>query len=187
MAEAMLNQEYEDPSVNQGHTNICRLGRIGSLNVVISYLPEPPGTADAAHIAQNMTTSFRGIKVILMTGFCAGDPSAGIRLGDLVINPVINRHENDQGSNSTVQRAVHVLQREVGADGHWISSNLAAISNVSDLFQFTQRPNSDLPDYPQLHYRNVGLGTRDIRNEEFCDLPASQNDTICFDMVAAGI
>lgn len=184
MAEAMLDQGYEDLSMDQRYENICRLGRIGSLGVVINTLPESSGSIDAVHIAQNTTTSFSGSKAILATGLCGVDPSSGIRLGDLVINPRIIRHENIPRPSSTVQRAVDVLHGEVGADGHWLSSNLPlSISNVSDMFQSTQRPNSDLPHHPQLHYGNVVLGNQDRRNEEFCDRPALEKDIL----VAAGI
>jgi nucleoside phosphorylase len=193
MAEAMLDEEYEDPSMKPGHTNVYRLGRIGSLNVVINCLPEPPRAADAAHMAQNMVTSFSGIKAILITGFGGGDRSAGIRLGDLVISPVTNRYDSDAESSSTtttniVQRAVYVLQREVGADGHWLSSNLSlAVSNFPDLSQFAQRPSSDLPNYPQLHYGNIGSGIQDIQNEQLQGRLAAVKNIICFDTVAAGI
>ena len=87
MAEAMLDEEFEDPLMKPGHTNVYRLGRIGSQNVVANCLPEPHCAADAAHMAQNMATSFSGIKAILITGFGGGVPSTGIRLGDLIISP----------------------------------------------------------------------------------------------------
>jgi nucleoside phosphorylase len=193
MAEAMLDEEYEDPSVKPGHTNVYRLGRIGSINVVINYLPEPPRAADAAHIAQNMATSFSGIKAILITGFAGWFPSTGIRSGDLVISPATNQYDSDSESSSTptpniVQRAVYVLQREVGADGHWLSSNLSlAAPNFPDLPQFAQRPSSGPPDYPQLHYGNIGSGSKDIQNGQLQDRLAAVRNIICVDSVAAGI
>jgi hypothetical protein len=193
MAEAMLDEEYEVPSMKPEHTNVYRLGRIGSLNVVINFLPEPPHAADGAHMAQNIATSFSGIKAILITGFGGGVPSAGIRFGDLVISPVTNRYDIDAESSSTptlniVQRAAYVLQKEVGADGHWLSSNLSlAVSNFPDLPQLVQRPSSDLPDYPQLHYGNIGSGSQDIQNEQLRDRLAAVKNTICFDTVATGI
>src|SRR5205809_4413303 len=106
-----------------------RHGRIGSVNVVINCLPEPPRAADAAHIVQNMAATFIGIKAIVMTGFGSGVPSAGTRLGDLVISPAIIRYDCDAELNLTpipniAQRAVNVLQGEAGQDGYWLSSNL---------------------------------------------------------------
>src|SRR5271156_2498615 len=95
MAETMLDEEYEDPSVKLGDTNMYRLGRIGSLNVVINCLPESPRATDAVRMALNMATSFSGIKAILMTGFGSGVPSAGTRLGDLVISPTTIRYDSD--------------------------------------------------------------------------------------------
>ena len=193
MAEAMLDEEYEDPSIKPGHTNVYCLGRIGSLNVVINCLPEPPRTVDAAHMTQNMATRFSGIKAILITGFGGGVPSAGIRFGDLFISPATNRYDSDAESSSTpttniVQCTVYVLQREVRADGHWLSSNLSlAISNFPGLPQFGLLPSSDLPDYPQLHYGNLGSGNQDMQNEQLRDRLAAVKNIICFDTVAAGI
>jgi len=186
MAEAMLDEKYEDPSMKPGQTNVYRLGRIGSLNVVINCLPEPPRAADAVHMAQNMATSFSGIKAIVITGFGSGVASAGIRLGDLVISPVTNRYDGDAESSSTtttniVQRAVYLLQKEVGADGHWLSSNPSLAPDLP------QRPSSDLPDYPRLHYGNIGSGNQDIQNKQLQDRLAAVKDNICFDTVAAGI
>jgi nucleoside phosphorylase len=193
MAEAMLDEEYEDPLMKPGHTNVYRLGRIGSINVVVNCLREPPCAADAAHMAQNMATSFSGIKAILITGFGGGVPSAGIRLGDLVISPATTQYDSDAESSSTatpniVQRAVDVLEREVGADGYWLSSNLSlVVSTFPDLPRFAQRPSSDLPDCPQLHYGNIGSGSQDIQNEQLRDRLAAVKNIICFDTVAAGI
>jgi len=193
MAKAMLDEEYEDPSMKPGHTNVYRLGRIGSQNVVVNSPPEPTCAADAAHIAQNMTTCFSGIKAILITGFGDQVVSAGIRLGDLIINPATTQYDSDAESSSTatpniVQRAVYVLRREVGADGHWLSSNLShVVSTFPDLPQFAQRPSSDLPDYPQLHYGNIGSGSQDIQNEQLRDQLASVKNITCFDTAATGI
>jgi nucleoside phosphorylase len=192
MAEVMLDEEYEDASTKPGPTNVYRLGRIGSLNVVVCCLREPGG-ADAAHMAQNMATSFRGIEAILMTGFGDGVPSAGIRLGDLVIGPAISQYDNGAEPRSTarpniVQRALDVLQREIGADGRWLSSNLSLVApTFPDLPQFAQRPSSDLPDRPQLHYGNTGSGSKDIQNEQLLDRLAAVKNITCFDTVAAGI
>jgi hypothetical protein len=87
-----------------------------------------------------------------------------------------------------VQRAIYVLQKEVGTDGHWLSSNLSlAVSNFPGLPQFAQRPSSDHPDYPQLHYENIGSGSQDIQNEQLRDRLAAVKNIICFDTVAAGI
>jgi nucleoside phosphorylase len=193
MAEAMLDEEYEGPPMQQGHTNVFRLGRIGSLNVVVNCLPEPPHAADAAQMAQNMSASFSGIRAILITGFGGRVPSAGIKFGDVVISPATNRCDSDAESISIptlniVQRAVYVLQREVGSDGHWLSSNLSlATSNFPDLPRFALRPSSGLPDYPQLHYGNISSGSEDIQNEQLCDRLAAVKNILRYDTAATGI
>ncbi|KAH0565180.1 hypothetical protein GP486_001426 [Trichoglossum hirsutum] len=178
MADTMLDQKYEDILVRAGDTNVYRRGRIGSVNVVISCLPEPAHAVDAARIAQNMATKFIGIEAIMMTGFGSGVPSAGTRLGDLVVS-LATTHDAELNA---AQRAVCVLQKEVGADGSWLSSNLySAISKYPDLLQPQQRPNSGLPDNPQLHYGKIGS------ESELQDQQATPKSVICFDAVAAGL
>jgi hypothetical protein len=191
-AEAMMDEKYEDTSMKPGPASAYRLGRIGSLNVVASCLREPGG-ADAAHQAQDMATSFTGIKAILMTGFGDKVPSAGIGLGDLVISPSISQNDNGAEPRSTarpniVQRALDVLQGEIGADGRWLSSNLSLVgSTFPDLPQFAQQPSSDLPDCPQLHYGTANSGCKDIQNEQLLGWLAAVKNITCFDAVAAGI
>src|SRR5204863_2441368 len=130
-----------DPSLKPTDTNMPYRGRIGSVNVLIHCLPEPTGTADGAYMAQNMTPSFGLIENILITGLDPGVADAGMRLGDLIICPAMARLGDDAQPSSprtpnSTQRAVDVLQKEVGADGRWLSSNLPLTgSNVSDLFQ----------------------------------------------------
>ena len=193
VAEAMLDEEYGDPLLKPGDANEHRIGRIGSLNVVINCLPQPPRAADAARMALNMATGFTGIKAILMTGFGSGIPSAGVRLGDLVISQAITRYDSDAESSSTpttniVQRAVDVLQGEIGTKGYWLSSNLSLnASNFRDVPQFAQRPNSDLPDCLQLHFGNIGSSTQDMQNEESPGRLAAVKNIICIDTAAAGI
>ncbi|KAH0547676.1 hypothetical protein FGG08_000165 [Glutinoglossum americanum] len=194
MADTMLDQKYEDLLVKAGDTNVYRHGRIGTVNVVISCLLEPPHAADAARTAQNMAATFIGIKAIVMIGFGSGVPNAGTRLGDLVISSAIIRYDRDAELNLTsipniAERAANVLQREIGQDGYWLSSSLyPAISKYPDLLQFSQRQNtcSDPSDYPQLHYRDIGLESQGIQSEELQDRLAPLKSIICFDDVAAG-
>jgi len=185
MVDALLDETYEDRSIVPGDTKAHRLGRVGSVDVIIS-LAESPSVADAVRIAGNMTTEFASIEAVLITGFSA-DVSAGMNLGDVVIRPAITSSAHDTKSSSSLMpnilhSAVDVLQREVGADGRWLSSNLPP---SSDLFQFTHPPNNDLLDYPQLHYEIVGPERQDIRSPDFGDEPG--NNTMCFDTLAAGI
>ncbi len=193
MAEAMLDEGYEELSMKPGHPNLYRLGRIGSLNVVINCLSEPSRATDSAQMAQSMATSFSSLKAIMITGFGGGVPSAGIKFGDLIISPIANRNHGNAESSSTttqniVQRAAHILQREVGPDGHWLSSNLSlAVSNLPDLPQLAQRPSRDPPDYPQLHYGIISSKSQDVQNEQLLDRLAAVKNVIGLETVAAGI
>lgn len=193
MAEAMLDERYDHHLLKSGDTNMYRLGRIGSSDVVINCLQEPFHTADAVHIAQEMAIRFGGIKAILMTGFGSEIPSTGIRLGDLLISPTMVQCDGDAHLNSTptpsiVQHAAHILQREVGQDGWWLSRDLdLAVSNFPELLKFSQRPDSNPPDYPLLHYGKIGSGNQDIKDVKLRDQMAASKNTTCFDTVAAGI
>jgi len=185
MVDALLDETYEDRSIVPRDTKTHRLGRVGSVNVFIS-LAESPSAADAVRIASNMTTEFASIEAVLITGFSAG-VSAGVNLGDVVIRPAITSSAHDAKSSSPLMpnilhSAVDVLQREIGADGRWLSSNLPS---SSDLFQFTHPANNDLLDCPQLHYEIIDSERQDIRSPDFRVEPG--NSTMCFDTLAAGI
>lgn len=185
MVDALLDETYEDRSIVPGDTKEHRLGRVGSVNIIIS-LAESPSAANTVRIADNMTTEFASIEAVLITGFSAGVVSAGVNLGDVVIRPAITSSAHDAKSSSPLMpnilhSAVDVLQREVGADGRWLSSNLPP---SSDLFQFTHPANNDLPDYPKLHYEIIGPERQDIRSPDFGD--ELGNSTMCFDTLAAG-
>jgi hypothetical protein len=164
MADRMLDEKYENLLVKTGDANMHRYGRIGSVNVVINCLAEPSRAADAAHIAQNMAATFTDIKSIVVTGF--GVRSTGTRLGDLVISPGIIRHGRDAELNLTpvlniAERAIYVLQREIGTDGVWLSS--------------------------KLHYGNIDSESQDIQVEELRNRLATLESIKDFDTVAAGI
>jgi len=186
IVEATLDVEYEK-------TNGYRLGRIGCLNVVVNCLPEQSCAVDAAHMAQIMATSFNGIEAILITGFVDEAPSAGIRLGDVIISQVTSQYEGDPESNSMatsniMERASHILQQEVGAAGYWLQRNLPLVaSNFPDLLRSAQRPSTGLPDYPRLHYRNIGSVNHNIENERLLDQLARLKDIKHFDTGATGI
>lgn len=186
IVEVILDVAYEK-------TNGYRLGRIGCLNVVVNCLPGQSCAADAAHMAQTMAKSFNGIKAILITGFADEAPSAGINLGDVIISPVTSQYEGDPASSSMatpniMARASYILQQEVGAAGYWLQSNLPLVaSDFPDLLRSAQRPSSSLPDYPQLHYRTIGLVNHNIENEQLWDQLAGLKNITCFDTGAAGI
>ncbi|KAI9775388.1 MAG: hypothetical protein M1839_001243 [Geoglossum umbratile] len=88
VAQAMLDEEHEIlPAADLSDTNTYLLGRIGSHNVVVACLPYgKSGIVPAAIVATHMLRSFKFINSGLMVGVGGGVPSAGIRLGDVVVS-----------------------------------------------------------------------------------------------------
>lgn len=89
-AQAMLDEVHGDPKyLHPTDQNIYILGRIKSHKIVIACLPAGDyGIGSAAAAAQQMVSSFGGIKFGLLVGIGGGIPQEGydIRLGDVVIS-----------------------------------------------------------------------------------------------------
>ncbi|KAK2024417.1 pfs domain-containing protein [Colletotrichum zoysiae] len=75
-----------------GDWNKYNTGRIGRCNVV---LVQSPFLSGAANVAKGLKSSFTGIKLVLLTGICAGVPGVRsqynreIMLGDVMISNVV--------------------------------------------------------------------------------------------------
>ena len=190
MAKAMLDEENTDPSVKPGQ-NMVSSGRIGTVNVVINCLSQPLHSGDVANAAQTMITNSTGIKSILVTSFGNGLISHNIKLGDLAISQRNVRDGDDSEPVSTrkwsILQQAALLQREVGADGSWLLSNLPApVLSSSDLLQLTQRPNNGTASYPQLHYGSVGQAGQNSLSELWDKMIAVEN-VPDFEAAAKGI
>jgi nucleoside phosphorylase len=80
-------------------TNTYTAGRIGSHDVVLTYLPNM-GKASAASVAANLRSSFRRVRLCLVVGICGGVPSykrqgtvEEILLGDVIISTGIVQYD----------------------------------------------------------------------------------------------
>ncbi|KAK5710089.1 hypothetical protein LTR17_019202 [Elasticomyces elasticus] len=96
-ARMMLDEEYlDDPKHFAQHTvdhNTYTWGRICNHLVVIAVLPSGRyGTSSAQAAAIGMLASLPNIRVGLMVGIGAGVPTAGIRLGDIVVSQPESTH-----------------------------------------------------------------------------------------------
>jgi len=188
IAKIMLDEKYEECPAKLGDTDGYCVGRIGSVVLAISCLPGPVDSASFESIFQNLVTSFSDIKSIIVTGLRYGIPGTSILPGDLAISLGIRHHDDvESGSAPTpnvVQRAICVLQEEVGEDGHWLSSDLcSALSSHQDLLQLVQGSNIDLPGYPHIHYEDIGS---DTQIEKSRSQLAAAIKVKCFDAVVAG-
>ncbi|KAL2834634.1 hypothetical protein BJY01DRAFT_81615 [Aspergillus pseudoustus] len=86
-SQAMLDETHPSLPQDRSDPNSYTLGRIGTHNVVMACLPAGvTGTISAARVAQQMRSTFKGIRFGLMVGIGGGVPgSKDIRLGDVVI------------------------------------------------------------------------------------------------------
>ncbi|KAL2842393.1 hypothetical protein BJY01DRAFT_200814 [Aspergillus pseudoustus] len=87
-ARAMLDEIYDDLSVQPNDHNAYTLGRIAQHNVVIACLPSGQyGIASASTVAMHLLSSFQSVKIGLLVGIGGGIPSedVDIRLGDVVV------------------------------------------------------------------------------------------------------
>jgi nucleoside phosphorylase len=89
-ATAMLDEVHQAPQeLHPNDHNTYALGKIFNHNVVIACLPAANyGIAPAASTAQQMLTSFTGIRFGLLVGIGGGIPQEGhdIKLGDIVVS-----------------------------------------------------------------------------------------------------
>lgn len=193
MAGAMLDEEFEKSSMILNDTAPYRLGSIGALNVVITCLPPPPCALKAREMAINMAKAFQGLKAILLTDFLTRSQADSVGLGDLIISSTTSLydHHPEPASASTteiVHQAAHVLQREVGADGHWLSNNVSsAVSKFPDLAHVAYRAKSEGPDYPRLNYKNVESRNEDRQIDQQRNRLALTKNFKSSDTVPAGI
>lgn len=146
-------------------------GRIGTANVVINCMPPPLHSANIAAAAQSMIASPMDIKSLLVTGSTSGLVSSDINLGDLIINPLTNRDEDHSESISkrkwSLSQQAAILQREVGDEGRWLSSNFSpAVLSSSDPLTFTQQPDGGVAKYPRLHYEKLGQDSQNSHRKE---------------------
>jgi nucleoside phosphorylase len=85
---AMLDEEHESVSIQQGDDNKYTLGKIGNHNVVILGAPRgAQGTSAMADVAGRIRIEFPNVNVGLMVGIGGGVPvpEQDLRLGDVVV------------------------------------------------------------------------------------------------------
>ncbi|UKZ53983.1 hypothetical protein TrVGV298_007787 [Trichoderma virens] len=78
-----------------GDHNIYTTGRMGNCNVVLALLPEI-GKASAASAAASMRSSYRCLRLAILTGVCGSVPHRQCReifLGDVVISKTVLQHD----------------------------------------------------------------------------------------------
>ena len=98
-AVALLFDEFWDTDGDQfgradGDHNTYKTGRVGNHNVVLLLCHM--GKANAAGAAASMRSSYRALRLVLLTGICGGVPHSGqdeILLGDVVISNAVIQYD----------------------------------------------------------------------------------------------
>jgi hypothetical protein len=169
-AKAMLDVEHIDTSVKRDNGDVYS-GRIGTVKVVINCMPPPLHSANIAVAAHSMIASPMNIKSLLVTGATSGLVNSDINPGDLIISPLTDRDEDHSESISarkwSLSQQAAILQREVGDEGRWLSSNFSPTAlSSSDPLTFTQRLDGGVTKYPRLHYENIGQDSQNSHRKE---------------------
>jgi hypothetical protein len=192
VVETILDDDYDDPCVEQIHPPMYRLRRSGDTYVVLSLFQQPNCTEDAATFARNLVSSFPSLEAVLISGYDDGTTRAGTRVGDLIIKS--GGGQSGKGADPSwtetldfARRAAWVLQSEVGADGRWLVDDLSVASLTSpDLLRSILDSKFDEVKGPQLHYERITLGPKPLRSKDppgKCE--AEQKGDV--DVLAAGI
>ncbi|KAK1252841.1 hypothetical protein MKX08_004028 [Trichoderma sp. CBMAI-0020] len=95
----LVDHWYEDGRFDKapGDENRYKLGRMGSVNIVLLRLTDV-GKVSAATAAASLRSSYPKLKMLLLTGTCAGVPSTvedqELLLGDVVISKSLVQYDN---------------------------------------------------------------------------------------------
>ena len=180
-AKAMLDVKHTDSSVHHDSADVY-LSRVGSTNVAISHIPLLLLSADIAASVQSTMASLTNIKSILVMGGVSGLKDFDINPGDLIINTLTDRDEDPSESlltDRSLSKQAAILQKEVGHDGSWLSSNFP--TTVSD--SLAQRPESRPSKHPHLHYGVLSKDGQKSAKEEMVAGESAQG----FNAIARGL
>jgi hypothetical protein len=166
----MVDVEHTEFLVRNDNSDVYS-GGVGSVKMVINSMQPPLHPASTTAMAQRMVSSPMNIKSILVTGAISGLANSNITSGDLVIYTLADRDADYSGSIPTQMRSLSqqaaILQREVGHDGRWLSSNFPpAVLGFSNGLALTEALSRGVAKYPCLHYENLSQGSQNSLREE---------------------
>jgi hypothetical protein len=175
-AKAMLDVKHPD-SLPRLDENVYT-GRIGTADIAICYMPMPLHSSKVAIAARTIMESAMRIESIVVSG--AISVNSDINPGDLIINPLKDTNTNHSDTmpvrNSSLSRQAVMLQREVGRDGRWLSSNFSPTAlGSSESLTHTQLQPSGVHECPSLHYWNLGQDRQNRQSSPAEDTVASKS------------
>jgi hypothetical protein len=188
IAKASFDEEYADTPAKPDNNVIVCSGRIGTVKVAINCLPHPLTSGDVVSAVRSIVTSLMPLKSFLVTSFDTGLIGHDIKPGDLIISQL---DAADQGVSEpistrkwSVSQQAAMLQREVGADGHWLSSNFStAFSSSPDPLQ----PVTDVGSYTNLNYGNLDQASPNSPIKKFWNKMLAVKNDPDVEAVAQGI
>ncbi|CAH0023288.1 unnamed protein product [Clonostachys rhizophaga] len=216
-ATAMLDEIHQGPrELHPNDHNSYTLGKINDHNVVIACLPAGNyGIAPAASTAQQMLTSFTGIKFGLMVGIGGGIPQEGhdIRLGDIVVSEPKGQlggviqydpgrelgvcFERTGWLNSPPEvllTALNALKASRWSNKSKLEKILASLAAKNPYFAHpgANEAWAELPDRgnldPFVHFGLIASGNQVIKDAATRDrLRQELGNVLCFEMEAAGL
>ena len=127
-------------------------GRIGPAKVIVAR----PQAGAAWATGQSFAATLLASNALVVTG-CVADESFGANPGDVLICPTSGGIPVNHSSApaNILQRAIDVLNGEVGEEGYWLLSNLqqrASIAAMQCSARAADGRERDVPNSPRLHY-----------------------------------
>jgi hypothetical protein len=150
----MLEDKFGNEPAIPDPTKFCS-GHVGASTVAITLLPQPAQVSDVETAIQDIAKGFKRLE-ILITGFGSGLSCDSAQPGDVIISRPGIQHSDPPPIQvnlppDLLHEAVDILQREVGADGRWLSSTST----------------DNLVEHRQLRYCNSGANIQNSRNIGF--------------------
>jgi hypothetical protein len=146
-AVAVLEDYLEDIPSAQLANGETHFGRIGPAKVIVAR-----SRAGFSRVTgKNLVATLPESDALVFTS-CVAEESLGANPGDILIGSPVS---NSEVPVNILQRAINVLNREVGDEGYWLLPNLPQEASIVAVQRSTKAANSrqrDITNAPRLHY-----------------------------------
>ncbi|KAJ1334031.1 adenosylhomocysteine nucleosidase [Microdochium nivale] len=176
-AQALLDEKHKTLPPDPNDKNQYVLGRVGSVNVVITCLPVGGmGMNNAAIVASNMRRTYVSIRLQLVVGVAGGVPSPAndVRLGDVVVGVSLIQHD----FGKTIQDGQFTGTATIHTPSFEVTAMLSALRAQHDM-RGSQIPSileNLLLEYPRMIRFATCDGLQDNLFESEYEHPPTNND-----------
>ncbi|OQE15950.1 hypothetical protein PENSTE_c026G03003 [Penicillium steckii] len=146
-------------SKQRGDPNIYVTGKIGTHDVVLSYMPGI-GRAAAASVAASLRMSYTGIQLGLVVGICGATPTLKgqqIFLGDVIMSDSVTQYDFGR------QYPGGFNERPTPSHGELKETTIRNLQSLKQVTNEWQRPSSDdilfAPQFVHKHYQKEPSAT----------------------------